>query len=161
MRCWPLHRPWAGWPLMIAPQDVRALDLGKRCGDRANPSPTRPPDLYAIPAISLATVPQQRQYRDCKIIQWGEARSASSFIICLYKQCSFTKLINVLHVHLLVERQAECRALSLGGRNRGAGFRSQKAGRHHTLHLIHLRFPWMQPPLCFGEHTSSKRALQE
>ncbi len=47
-----------------------------------------------------------------------------------------------------------------GGRIAGAGFRSPRAGagsdgkrrqgltRLHSLHLIHLRFPWAQPPLC-------------
>ncbi len=44
----------------------RALDLGNTGGNRANPSPTRPPDLCAIPVISLAAVPQQQ--RDWEII---------------------------------------------------------------------------------------------
>ncbi len=44
----------------------RVLDLGNTGGNRANPSPTRPPDLCAIPVISLTAVPQQQ--RDCEII---------------------------------------------------------------------------------------------
>ncbi len=44
----------------------RALDLGNTGGNRANPSPTRPPDLCAIPVISLTAVPQQQ--RDWEII---------------------------------------------------------------------------------------------
>ncbi len=45
------------------------------------------------------------------------------------KQCLLiTKLIDVLHVHLLGGRQAERRALSPGGRNRRAGFRTPRAG---------------------------------
>ncbi len=44
----------------------RALDLGNTGGNRANPSPTRPPDLCAIPVISLTVVPQQQ--RDWEII---------------------------------------------------------------------------------------------
>ncbi len=44
----------------------RALDLGNTGGNRANPSPTCPPDLCAIPVISLTAVPQQQ--RDCEII---------------------------------------------------------------------------------------------
>ncbi len=39
----------------------RALDLGNTGGNRANPSPTRPPDLCAIPVISLTAVPQQQR----------------------------------------------------------------------------------------------------
>ncbi len=39
----------------------RALDLGNTGGNRANPSPTRPPDLCAIPVISLTAVPQQQE----------------------------------------------------------------------------------------------------
>ncbi len=42
----------------------RALDLGNTGGNRANPSPTCPPDLYAIPVISLAAVPQQQRDRE-------------------------------------------------------------------------------------------------
>ncbi len=42
----------------------RALDLGNTGGNRANPSPTRPPDLCAIPVISLAAVPQQQRDRE-------------------------------------------------------------------------------------------------
>ncbi len=105
---------------------ARALDLGKAGGDRANPSPTCPPDLCAIPAMLFAAMPQRN--RSLEIIRRGEARSASSFIICLCKQCNFTKLIDVFHVHLLGGRQAEHRALSLGGRNHGTGLRSQSAG---------------------------------
>ncbi len=44
----------------------RALDLGNTGGNRANPSPTRAPDICAIPVISLTAVPQQQ--RDCEII---------------------------------------------------------------------------------------------
>ncbi len=45
------------------------------------------------------------------------------------KQCLLiTKLIDVLHVHLLGGRQAERWALSPGGRNRRAGFRTPRAG---------------------------------
>ncbi len=50
----------------------RALDLGNTGGNRANPSPTRPPDLCAIPVISLTAVPQQQ--RDWEI----KARTHSS-----------------------------------------------------------------------------------
>ncbi len=121
---------------------------------RRTPSPTRPPDPCAITAISITDVPQQRRYWNREIIRWGEAQSApisleltartpflcrnaaimiSSFIICLCKHClckhcSFNKIIDVLHVHLGGGRQAECRALSLGGKNRSAGFRSQRVG---------------------------------
>ncbi len=35
------------------------LDLGNAGGDRASPSLSRPPDPWAIPVISIATVPQQ------------------------------------------------------------------------------------------------------
>ncbi len=37
---------------------------GETGGNRANPSPTRPPDLCAIPVISLAAVPQQQRDRE-------------------------------------------------------------------------------------------------
>ncbi len=40
--------------------------MGNTGGNRANPSPTRPPDLCAIPVISLTAVPQQQ--RDWEII---------------------------------------------------------------------------------------------
>ncbi len=42
------------------PYPERALDLGNAGGDRSSPSPTRPPDPCAIPAISIAAVPQQQ-----------------------------------------------------------------------------------------------------
>ncbi len=37
---------------------------GETGGNRANPSPTRPPGLCAIPVISLAAVPQQQRGRE-------------------------------------------------------------------------------------------------
>ncbi len=45
----------------------RALDLGNAGGDRASPSLTRPPDPCAIPAISIAAVPQQQRDQNREI----------------------------------------------------------------------------------------------
>ncbi len=47
-----------------ASRSEQKLDLGNTGGNRANPSPTRPPDLCAIPVISLAAVPQQQRDRE-------------------------------------------------------------------------------------------------
>ncbi len=46
----------------------------------------------------------------------------------LWNNACWLQLIDVLHVHLLGGRQAERRALSPGGRNRRAGFRTPRAG---------------------------------
>ncbi len=62
---------------------------------------TRPPDPCVIPAISLIHN-------------------------MLVQTLQFTKLIDVLHVHLLGGRQAERQALSLGVINCGVGFRIQR-----------------------------------
>ncbi len=53
-----------GEELQLRLPPERALDLGNTGGNRANPSPTRPPDLCAIPVISLAAVPQQQRDRE-------------------------------------------------------------------------------------------------
>ncbi len=123
---------------------ARALDLGKKGGDRASPSPTHPPDPCAMTRdlsrhrASATAGPELRDHTAGRstispfffFFLWADsANSILSFITCLQNNaCCFTKLIDVLRVDLLGGRQAERRALSLGGRNRRAGFRTQRAG---------------------------------
>ncbi len=121
---------------------MRALDLSNAGGDRASPSPTHLPDPCATTRdlsrhrASAIAGPEPRDHTAGRstispLIPYGLTARLFSVLsfIHLMKQCLLiTKLIDVLHVHLLGGRQAERRALSPGGRNSRAGFRTPRAG---------------------------------
>ncbi len=117
----------------------RALDLGNAGGNRASPSPTRPPDPCAIPVFSIGKTrsapPFFLERAECA----SSAPQISFFSITLFYFILFYIIfIHNMRVRTLAHRRPPFppprkktgRASSpfSEGKNRRAGFRSQRVG---------------------------------